>query len=172
MSTIGAMSTVGVTETESQRLFRMSSAEQQELEKFTRDFNIQLSVDQLKPGRQPQQQLGQDDFLKLLLEQLKYQDPTSPMEDKQFIAQMAQFSTLQQMTSMAGDFSKLTSMLLGSEASTSLGKGVEIAEGEKTIQGIVQSVTREQTPQVLVNGKWYSWENVTKVFANNENEKE
>jgi flagellar basal-body rod modification protein FlgD len=138
----------------------MSSAERLELDQFARDFNIQLN-----PVRQPQQNLGRDDFLKILITQLSYQDPTSPMEDKQFIAQMAQFSTLEQMTAMASDFSKLTSMLLGNEASAALGKGVEIAEGERSIQGMVQAVTRGEAPQVLVNGNFYDWENVIKVFA-------
>jgi len=84
---------------------------------------------------------------------------------------MAQFSTLEQMTAMAKDFSKLTSMLMGNEASASLGKAVEIMEGERTVQGIVQAVTRGVTPQVLVNGNFYDWDQVSKVFANDENEK-
>jgi flagellar basal-body rod modification protein FlgD len=88
------------------------------------------------------------------------------MEDKEFIAQMAQFSSLEQMTAMAKDFSKLTSMLMGNEASSALGKNVEITEGEQIVQGLVQAVTRGDTPQVLVNGNFYSWEQVSKVFAN------
>jgi flagellar basal-body rod modification protein FlgD len=138
----------------------LSSQERGELERFVNDFNIANN-----PIRQPQQSLGKDDFLKILITQLSYQDPTSPMEDKQFIAQMAQFSTLEQMTSMARDFSKLTSMLMGSEASTSLGKSVEIIDRDRHVQGIVQAVTRGEIPQVLVNGSFYNWDNVSKVFA-------
>jgi flagellar basal-body rod modification protein FlgD len=138
----------------------LSSQERQQLDRFVNDFNAGVN-----PTRQPQQSLGKDDFLKILITQLSYQDPTSPMEDKQFIAQMAQFSTLEQMTSMAGDFSRLTSMLMGNEASAALGKSVEIIEGDRAVQGIVQAVTRGAVPQVLVNGSFYNWDNVSKVFA-------
>ncbi|OXS78554.1 flagellar hook assembly protein FlgD [Domibacillus enclensis] len=44
--------------------------------------------------------LGKDEFLKILMAQLQNQDPLSPMEDKDFIAQMAQFTSLEQMVNM------------------------------------------------------------------------
>jgi len=138
----------------------LSAQERAELDSFARDFNLGVN-----PKRQAQQNLGRDDFLSILITQLKYQDPSAPMEDKQFIAQMAQFSSLEQMTNMAKDFSKLTSMLMGNEASSALGKSVEIIEGERVVQGVVEAVTRGEAPQVLVNGSFYTWENVSKVFA-------
>ncbi len=47
------------------------------------------------------QSLGKDDFLNLMITKLKYQDPMKPMDDEDFIAQLAQFSTLEQMNNIA-----------------------------------------------------------------------
>ncbi|MDR2478486.1 MAG: flagellar hook assembly protein FlgD [Treponema sp.] len=139
--------------------FRLSAEEKSKVNQFVHDFNATLN-----PGRSPQQNLGKDDFLKILLTQLSYQDPTAPMEDKEFIAQMAQFSTLEQMTGMAKDFNKLTAMITGTEAAQALGRNVELTDNDQTIQGTVKAVTRGETPQVLVNGTFYNWDQVRKVF--------
>ena len=54
-----------------------------------------------KVGAKPKSEMGKDDFLKLLVGQLQNQDPMNPMEDKDFMGQMAQFSQLEQVTNMA-----------------------------------------------------------------------
>jgi flagellar basal-body rod modification protein FlgD len=137
----------------------LSSQDMNDLNRIVREHNAKINQ-----GKNPQQNLGKDDFLKILITQLSYQDPTAPMEDKDFIAQMAQSSTLDQMTSMANDFNRLANMLSGTEAVSSLGKSVELVEGEQVVQGTVKAISRGDTPQVLVNGVYYSWSQVTKVF--------
>jgi len=112
----------------------------------------------------PNQAMGKDDFLRILLTQLAHQDPTAPMQDKEFIAQMAQFSSLEQMTNMASDFAKMARMLQANEAVNSLGRAVEVSAGETTVQGVIQAVTRDESPQILVNGKYFNWDQVVAVY--------
>ncbi|MBF0551878.1 MAG: flagellar hook assembly protein FlgD [Deltaproteobacteria bacterium] len=71
--------------------------------------------------------LGQADFLKLLVTQLQNQDPTSPMDNQQFIAQMATFSQVQQMTTMNQNLQNiqlLQSSLNNTYALSFIGKSV------------------------------------------------
>lgn len=46
-------------------------------------------------------ELGKDDFLQLMVTKLQYQDPLNPMQDEDFIAQLAQFSSLEQMSNIS-----------------------------------------------------------------------
>jgi len=126
--------------------------------------NKRLSLELNQRNIQPNQSLGKEDFLKILLTQLAHQDPTAPMEDKEFIAQMAQFSSLEQMTNMAADFARMARMLRVTEASGALGKAVELNLEDETVQGVVRAVTREEMPQILVNGRFYDWDQVTTVY--------
>lgn len=119
----------------------------------------------LAAGKQtPKAELGKDDFLKILITQLQHQDPTNPMQDKEFIAQMAQFSSLEQMTNMSTQFGKVANLLNSSEAQSLLGKNVEILSGERTLAGKVEQVVRGEFPMVMVGGTFYDLEQVSKVI--------
>jgi flagellar basal-body rod modification protein FlgD len=142
----------------------MSSQEKAAAAKWADEENRKLALELNQRNTQPDQSLGKEDFLKILLTQLAHQDPTAPMEDKEFIAQMAQFSSLEQMTNMAADFAKMAQMLKVTEASSALGKAVELNLEDEVVQGVVRAVTREETPQILVNGRFYNWDQVSTVF--------
>lgn len=72
----------------------------------TIDSSLLLSNYQKSQSKTQSTSLGKDDFLKLLMTQLQNQDPSNPMDNTQFIAQMAQFSSLEQMTNMNSTFEK------------------------------------------------------------------
>jgi flagellar basal-body rod modification protein FlgD len=81
--------------------------------------------------------MGKDEFLNLLVTQLQYQDPMNPMQDQDFIAQLAQFSQLEQLSNMSKslDTSTQVSYLMGQTiantmATTLIGKTV-VAEGSE-----------------------------------------
>ena len=141
---------------------RMSTADMMQTQLEVDRFNKTLAVN----GRTASQQLGKDDFLKLLIEQLSHQDPLSPMENTEFIAQMAQFSSLEQITNMSSGFNRLASMLGNSEAVNLVGKTVDIGTEEGRITGMVESVSRGENPQVVVNGVPYAITQIERIYAN------
>jgi flagellar basal-body rod modification protein FlgD len=126
-------------------------------------FQVDALNKELGGGKAIKAELDKDDFLKILITQLQYQDPTNPMQDKEFIAQMAQFSSLEQMTNMANNFGKLSSVLNSSEAQSLLGRTVEVMDGEEAIYGKVSQVVRGEFPLVMVNGSFYDLDQVSKV---------
>ncbi len=63
-------------------------------------------------------QLGQDAFLKLLTTQLQHQDPTKPVADTEFIAQLATFASLEKLTTIAESTSSLRDLFATLDKST------------------------------------------------------
>ena len=61
-------------------------------------------------------ELGQEDFMTLLVTQLENQDPTKPMDNLEFISQLAQFGTVSGIQDLQGEFSGLSSVLSGNQA--------------------------------------------------------
>ncbi|OLN26270.1 Flagellar basal-body rod modification protein FlgD [Desulfovibrio sp. DV] len=86
--------------------------------------------------------LGMDAFLQLLVTQLQYQDPLDPMDDKEFVAELAQFSSLEQLTEINSGIEGLTTIgqeqqLLGAvnfigKTIEATGTAVSLTEGEAT----------------------------------------
>ena len=140
----------------------MSAQEIAKLQMEVDTFNKSLVVD----GKTTSQSLGKDDFLKLLIVQMQNQDPTDPMDNTEFIAQMAEFSTLEQMTNMNSNFDKLSSVLTSNSALGTIGKTVQIDLGEATTQGVVQGITYGNNPQVRVGNMYYDLNKITAVYGN------
>jgi flagellar basal-body rod modification protein FlgD len=120
----------------------------------------------IKSAKTGEANLGRDDFLKLLITQLQHQDPTAPVDDKEFIAQMAQFSSLEQITNMSAGFQKLAGLLASGEASQVLGKTVELRDGDNLVRGVVDKVVRGESPLVSVNGGIYDFSQIESIIGN------
>ena len=106
--------------------------------------------------------LGKDEFLQLLVCQMKNQDPLEPEKDTQFIAQLAQFSALEQMQN-------LNETATNSQAFGLVGKAVVInaksTNGNITeVQGVVDYITMKNgSAQLSVNGQLYSIDDLAEV---------
>ncbi|MBT2657794.1 flagellar hook assembly protein FlgD [Bacillus sp. ISL-18] len=112
-----------------------------------------------------QSKLGKDDFLKILTTQLANQDPSSPLEDKDFIAQMATFSSLEQITNLNSAFSKFANQQTGQYAA-SIGKEITwTPENSTTPQtGVVTGISNQGGNfYYLVGSQKIPMENVTEI---------
>ncbi len=86
--------------------------------------------------------LGKDDFLKLMIAQLKNQDPLNPMDGTAYAAQLAQFSSLEQLTNLNSNITKtmetnqsLTQSINSTMLATLIGKDVKLSGNELEIAG-------------------------------------
>lgn len=84
-------------------------------------------------ARKPVKELGKDQFLQILVTQLRNQDPMQPMQDKEFISQMAQFSSLEQMMNMSNAMTSLRQ----SAGMVAAMIGKEVSWTETTEAGVV-----------------------------------
>lgn len=121
--------------------------------------------------------LGKDDFLKLLITQLTYQDPLEPVDSTEFTAQLAQFSTLEQMENLVlavREGNELTGSLLElallGQAAGLIGRSVratvENPDGSTTtVDGTVDAVRASASGPVLdVGGTMVRLDQVEKVY--------
>ena len=104
-----------------------------------------------KSGQRKVGELGKDEFLNLLVTQLRYQDPLNPVEDKEFIAQMAQFSALEQMQNLNTSFSATKAFGMIGKYITATMVNDSTFETE-TIEGMVDSVKMEGSKTYVVVG--------------------
>ncbi|MFT4025396.1 MAG: flagellar hook capping FlgD N-terminal domain-containing protein [Novosphingobium sp.] len=80
-------------------------------------------------------------LLRIILTQLTYQDPLKPMDNTEFVSQLAQFSQLQQTQSLNDQITSLLSAQSAMQATALLGKTVDIQTPTGTLSGVVQAVS-------------------------------
>jgi flagellar basal-body rod modification protein FlgD len=114
----------------------------------------------------PTQTLGVNDFMKLLATQFEEQDPLKPMDDTAFIAQTAQFTALQQTTTLTQQVTQLAASQDLATANGYIGRQLTVTTGTngQTATGTVSSVdTSGSAPQLNINGVLYPLSAVTQV---------
>jgi flagellar basal-body rod modification protein FlgD len=90
----------------------------------------------------PNGELGKDAFLKLLIAQLKYQDPSKPVDSSQFMAQTAAFTQVEKLQAMAADSSASLALQQGLAASSLVGRTVSYVDANGVTQtGVVTSAS-------------------------------
>ncbi|OWQ46380.1 flagellar hook capping protein [Roseateles noduli] len=85
--------------------------------------------------------LGMDDFLKILLTQLTFQDPLKPMDNQEFMAQMAQFTSLEQTQQLNGKLDALLSTQAALQSVGLIGRTVDVTTETGTVTGTVASLS-------------------------------
>jgi flagellar basal-body rod modification protein FlgD len=115
-------------------------------------------------GRVPKQTLGQDDFLKLITVQLTKQDPMKPVDDTSFMAQMAQFTSLEQASGMARDMAAMRADSSLQSATAMLGREATLNTPDGPVTGVVSAVdTSDGTARINIGGTLYTLNQVTRV---------
>ena len=84
--------------------------------------------------------VSQQDFLRILLTQLNFQDPLKPVDNEQFIAQLAQFTSLEQTRELTDNVSTLLSIQASTQSIGLLGKTVDVASGSGAVTGTVTTI--------------------------------
>ncbi len=97
------------------------------------------------------QSLGQEEFLRILLTQLNFQDPLKPLDNQEFIAQLAQFTSLEQTRQLNTGMSDLIAVQSISQAVSLLNRTVEVTTGNTQEVGTVSTlVFRNGEPLLTV----------------------
>ncbi|MES4793372.1 MAG: hypothetical protein C4321_10710 [Chloroflexota bacterium] len=99
----------------------------------------------------PSTEMGRQDFLQLLTLQLRNQDPLDPVDNREFIAQMAQLSALEATTKLSGQMQNMVLAQQQTQAVQMVGRDVKYLDSEgQSQQGKVSGVRLDSAPPLLV----------------------
>ncbi len=114
-------------------------------------------------------ELGQDAFLKLLVAQLKYQDPLNPADGAEFLAQTAQFTMVEKLADLEAQGQNTVTSQQQMQAAQLVGRQVTYVDSTgNLVEGVVESA--EYTPDgqsLTIGGQAVELDNITKVVGNN-----
>ncbi|MEW6659755.1 MAG: FlgD immunoglobulin-like domain containing protein [Thermodesulfobacteriota bacterium] len=92
--------------------------------------------------------MGKEDFLKLLTTQLQYQDPLSPADPKDFVAQLSQFSSLEQLINLNTTMGDLSTSFTNLQSSQQMSQGLSLLGKTVKAQGNVFTVNSGEVGEI------------------------
>lgn len=111
---------------------------------------LQSAFGTMKSAKSGGNELGQDAFMKLLVAQLRYQDPLNPAQGTEFLAQTAQFTMVEKLTSLEKQNAEAFSIQKSLQAAGLVGRTVTYTNAEgKSVTGAVSSVKFDQRGPML-----------------------
>ena len=141
------------------------------------DWGIEHQADPEKHGVEVGQaggEMGKDQFMQLLVVQMQNQDPLDPVDNKEMIAQLAQFSALEQMQNLNSRFEAFQESISGAVAASLIGREVMVKDPEGFFHGLVEglSVDGDQIKVALSNGMEFDLSAITGIWGGVEHDAE
>ncbi|HHW43965.1 MAG TPA: flagellar hook capping protein [Desulfotomaculum sp.] len=115
----------------------------------------------------PKQELDKDAFLQILVAQMRYQNPLSPMDGNQFMAQMAQMTTMEQMVNLSKNMELLLRTQELSLSASLVGQQVTVVNGEgQDVTGRVEKISIDENGiKVVIDGIAYDYDRVKEILG-------
>jgi flagellar basal-body rod modification protein FlgD len=115
--------------------------------------------------------LGKHDFLKLLVAQLRYQDPMQPMNNAEFMSQMAQFTTVEELQNLNSSFEQFAFVQKLAQAANMIGMRAQVMDpvtGELVTSQITGLTMQDSDVYFIINDIAYRFEDLVEVYAPND----
>lgn len=126
---------------------------QSQQERFQTEMKVDFMNKKILKGKQKNDEIKKDAFLKLLVTELKHQNPLDPMKDRDFIAQMAQLTSLEKMEKVREGMDKMISTSKNSGLYQLLGKKVTFlnSSGQKEIGAVEAVQFKDKEGKIVIN---------------------
>ncbi|HEX3011210.1 MAG TPA: flagellar hook capping FlgD N-terminal domain-containing protein [Syntrophomonadaceae bacterium] len=140
------------------------------------DVSSASTVNSTSGSNKATQELGKYEFLKILAAELQNQDPTNPLDNKDFISQMAQFSSLEQMQNLTESLQNyleaqtgINDSLVIAQSATLIGKNAIAEIDGNNVEGTISSIfIKDSAPYAVIGENTVPVSSITKLSEDNQ----